>query len=89
MNVRPEVFTDEVIADAQSHGKIAYKQNYLLEPSSSGTGIFIREYFDYFLESHFENVDSPLKKQDVRRAIFIDPAFSTSKRSDDAVVMLV
>lgn len=89
VNVRPEVFTDEVIVDAQSHGKVAYKQNYLLEPQSSGTGIFIREYFDYFLESHFENADSPLKKQDVRRAIFIDPAFSTSKKSDDAVVMLV
>jgi hypothetical protein len=65
--MRPEVFTDEVIKDAQGNGKIAYQQNYLLIPASSGTGIFVREYFDYFLTSHFENVDSPLQKQDIRR----------------------
>ena len=88
-NMRPEVFTDEVIKDAQGNGKIAYQQNYLLIPASSGTGIFVREYFDYFLTSHFENVDSPLQKQDIRRWIFIDPAFSTSNKSDDAVVIIL
>lgn len=88
-NVRPEVFTDEVIKDAQGNGKIAYQQNYLLTPASSGTGIFVREYFDYFLTSHFENVESPLQKQDIRRWIFIDPAFSTSNKSDDAVVIIL
>jgi len=88
-NIRPEVFTDEVIKDAQGNGKIAYQQNYLLIPASSGTGIFVREYFDYFLTSHFENVDSPLQKQDIRRWIFIDPAFSTSNKSDDAVVIII
>jgi len=88
-NIRPEVFTDEVIEDAKGNGKIAFQQNYLLIPASSGTGIFVRDYFDYFLESHFENVDSPLKKQDIRRWMFIDPAFSTSAKSDDAVVFIL
>lgn len=88
-NVRPEVFTEDVIEDAKGNGKIAFGQNYLLIPSSSGTGIFIRDYFDYFLESHFEMVDSPLKRQDIRRWMFVDPAFSTSKTSDDAVVMII
>jgi hypothetical protein len=88
-NIRPEVFTDEVIEDAKGNGKIAFNQNYLLIPASSGSGIFVRDYFDYFLESHFENVDSPLKKQDIRRWIFIDPAFSTNAKSDDAVVIIL
>lgn len=89
-NIRPEVFTDDVINDIQGNtGKIARQQNYLLIPASSGTGIFVREYFDYFLTSHFENVDSPLQKNDIRWGIFIDPAFSTSNKSDDAVVIIL
>lgn len=88
-NVRPEVFTEDVIEDAKGNGKIAFNQNYLLIPASSGTGIFIRDYFDYFLESHFEMVDSPLQKHDIRWGMFIDPAFSTSKSSDDAVVIIL
>jgi hypothetical protein len=65
--VRPEVFTEEVIEDAKGNGKIAFNQNYLLIPASSGSGIFMREYFDYFLTSHFEMADSPLTKNDIRR----------------------
>lgn len=78
-----------MIEDAKGNGKIAFNQNYLLIPASSGTGIFIRDYFDYFLESHFEMVDSPLQKHDIRWGMFIDPAFSTSKSSDDAVVIIL
>jgi hypothetical protein len=89
VNIRPEVFTDEVIEDAKGNGKIAFQQNYLLIPATSGSGIFVRDYFDYFLLSHFEMVDSPLKKNDIRRGIFIDPAFSTRDDSDDAVVMIL
>ena len=88
-NVRPEVFTEEVIEDAKGNGKIAFNQNYLLIPASSGSGIFMREYFDYFLTSHFEMADSPLTKNDIRRWIFIDPAFSTRATSDDAVVIIL
>lgn len=86
-NTRPEVFTDEVVAEVQADGKTSYNQNYLLIPSSLGTGVFTRDYFDYFLLSHFEQVDSPLKKHDLRVWLFIDPAFSTSVNSDDAVVI--
>lgn len=59
----------------------------MLIPSTIGAGIFTKDYFDYFLLSHFEDVDSPLKKQDLKCAIFVDPAFSTSDTSDDACVV--
>jgi hypothetical protein len=58
-----------------------------LKPATSGSGMFIRDYFDYFLLSHFEQVDGILKKNDLRCGIFVDPAFSTSTSSDDAVVI--
>lgn len=89
INLWPEVFTDEIIEKLQEDWKIAFQQNYLLIPTSWGTGVFVRDYFDYFLTSHFEMVDSPLKKHDIRRWIFVDPAFSTSTKSDDAVVILL
>lgn len=85
-NVRPDVFTDEVIAELKWDGKTSWNQNYMLIPSTIGAGIFTKDYFDYFLLSHFEDVDSPLKKQDLKCAIFVDPAFSTSDSSDDACV---
>lgn len=88
-NYRPEVFTNEVVETLKADGKTSWNQNYLLVPSSAGNGIFTRDYFDYFLLSHFEDVDSFLKKHDLRCWIFIDPAFSTSDTSDDAVIMWV
>lgn len=87
VNVRPEEFTDDVVKQLKDDGVTAFNQNYLLIPSQSGNGVFIRRYFDYFLTSNFENPDSFLKKQDLRCWIFIDPAFSTSATSDDAVVI--
>ena len=88
-NARPEVFTDEVIAKLRADGKTSFNQNYLLIPSTIGSGIFMRAYFDYYLESEFENPESFLKKEDATWWISIDPAFSTSKKSDDAAVVLV
>ena len=87
VNVRPEVFTDDVINTVKADGKTSFNQNYLLIPSQAGNGVFIRAYFDYFLLSHFEDVNSPLKKSDLKCGIFIDPAFSTSAKSDDAVII--
>lgn len=86
-NLWPEVFTDEVVAEVKADGKTSFGQNYLLIPSTSGSWVFIRDYFDYFLESHFEDLDSPLKKSDLKCGIFIDPAFSSNSASDDAVVL--
>ncbi len=86
-NCRPEVFTDTVIQTLQDDGKTSWYQNYLLIPASSWLWIFTREYFDYFLLSHFEDVDSFLKKSDLKVWIFCDPAFSSSDTSDDAVVL--
>lgn len=87
VNTRPEVFTDKVVEEAMSDGKTSFNQNYLLIPSTAGSGVFIRQYFDYFLTSHFEDPSSPLKKSDLKCAIFCDPAFSTDSKSDDAVVI--
>lgn len=86
-NYRPEEFTDEIIAKLKEEWPTAFWQNYLLKPATSWSGIFIRDYFDYFLLSHFEQVDGILKKSDMRCWIFCDPAFSTSASSDDAVVI--
>lgn len=88
-NVRPEVFTDKLISELQEDWKIAFNQNYLLIPAVNGSWVFMREYFDYFLESHFDTEWSFLKKSDIRRWIFIDPATSSSDSSDDAVAMLL
>jgi phage terminase large subunit-like protein len=85
-NVRPEVFTQDKVDTIMEDWKTAYNQNYLLIPSQIGSGAFVRDYFDYFLESHFEQEDGILKKHDLEVGIFIDPAFSTSKKSDDATV---
>jgi len=86
-NYWEEEFTPEIIEKLKEEGKTAFWQNYLLKPATSWSGMFIREYFDYFLLSHFEEVDWILKKPDLRCAIFVDPAFSTSTNSDDAVVI--
>jgi predicted phage terminase large subunit-like protein len=88
-NIRPEVFDEDVIKEAKSFGKISFEQNYLLIPASNWSWIFIRKYFDYFLDSHFEDPLSFLKKQDVKRWIFIDPATSSSDKSDDAVCIIL
>lgn len=86
-NVWPEVFTDKVIETLKEDGKTSFNQNYLLVASTLGSWVFIRQYFDYFLLSDFERSDWILKKEDLRCWIFIDPAFSTSVTSDDAVVI--
>lgn len=61
---------------------------YQQDPIAATDGIFKREYFDYFKLSDFERADGILKKQDLKVWIFIDPAFSTDSKSDDAVVLL-
>jgi hypothetical protein len=88
-NVRPEVFTDDVIKTVRADGKTSFNQNYLLIPSQLWSGTFTKDYFDYFLLSRFEQVDSPLQKQDLTVGMFVDPAFSTSKHSDDATVFTI
>lgn len=60
---------------------------YMQDPIKSTWAIFKPHTFRYFLESDFEKSDWILKKEDIQLAIFVDPAFSTSNKSDDAVVM--
>lgn len=89
VNCRPEVFTESVVSTLWEDGKISMQQNYLLIPTSSWSGIFTLSYFDRFLTSRFEQEDGILKKQDLTCWLFIDPAFSTAKKSDNAVVIWV
>lgn len=58
------------------------------DPINAQNGIFRREMFQYFKLSDFERADGILKKHDLTCGIFIDPAFSSSKNSDDATVCL-
>lgn len=86
-NARPEVFTDSVVQVIKEDWKVSMNQNYLLIPSSAGSWVFTRSYFDYFLLSHFEQEDWILQKKDLVCWLFIDPAFSTSNTSDDACII--
>lgn len=60
---------------------------YQQDPIAATDWIFRREYFDYFLLSDFEREDWILKKQDLNIWLIIDPAFSSSSSSDDAVII--
>lgn len=62
---------------------------YQQDPIASQDGIFKRSYFDYFLMSDFEREDGILNKNDLDVWVFIDPAFSSSDKSDDAVINLL
>lgn len=61
---------------------------YQQDPINAQNGIFRREMFQYFKLSDFERADGILKKSDLTCGIVIDPAFSSSKKSDDATVCL-
>lgn len=60
---------------------------YMQDPIISTGSIFKPSDFRYFLQSDFERVDG-MRKTDLQMALFIDPAFSTSKTSDDAVIVV-
>lgn len=60
---------------------------YLQDPIASSGNIFTPDTFRYFLLSDFETVIG-MRKQDFIMGIFVDPAFSTNKNSDDAVVIV-
>jgi hypothetical protein len=59
---------------------------YQQDPIASSSNIFKLEDLQYFLQSDYEKADGILKKQDLRCIIAVDPAFSTSKSSDDATI---
>ena len=58
---------------------------YQQDPIASSSNIFNLADLRYFNLSDFERADWILKKEDLRVWLFIDPAFSSSKNSDDAV----
>lgn len=60
---------------------------YQQDPIASSSNIFDMHALKYFHLSDFEKVDGILQKSDLEIWVFIDPAFSTNKNSDDAVVL--
>jgi hypothetical protein len=62
---------------------------YQQDPIASSSNIFKMADLRYFLLSDFEKAEGILKKEDLRCIISVDPAFSTSSSSDDAVAIAV
>jgi len=60
---------------------------YQQDPIASSSNIFRLENLRYYFQSDFERADWILKKDDLKNIIYVDPAFSTSKHSDEAVVV--
>lgn len=77
--VWPEVFTPEVIEKVKSHGVIAFAQNYLLIPYSTGQKIIPQSAIRY----------SPTYPRLSRVTIGIDPAFSEKTDTDSMAVSVV
>lgn len=62
---------------------------YMQDPISSSSNIFKLSDLRYYLQSDFERADWILKKEDLKCIISVDPAFSSSNKSDDAVVLWI
>jgi len=62
---------------------------YQQDPIASSSNIFRLENLRYYLQSDFERADGILKKEDLKNIIYVDPAFSSSSKSDEATVMAV
>lgn len=60
---------------------------YQQDPIAASSNIFSMTDLRYYLQSDFEKAEGILKKEDLYCSIHVDPAFSTSKNSDDAVVI--
>lgn len=62
---------------------------YQQDPINSASNIFSLSDLCYYNQSDFEKSDGILKKQDLTCILSIDPAFSSSNKSDDAVIMWI
>ena len=62
---------------------------YQQDPVAASSNIFSLSDLRYFNMGEFERADGILKKEDLKCIISVDPAFSTSNTSDDAVVLAV
>lgn len=86
--IREKRFSTQYLLDKKNEiGIRDFSALYMQDPIASTGSIFKPSDFKYFLMSDFEKVWW-LNKKDFVLACFIDPAFSTSKTSDDAVVII-
>ncbi len=60
---------------------------YQQDPIASSSNIFSLSDIMYYNQSDFERADWILKKQDLSCILSVDPAFSSSSKSDDAVII--
>lgn len=88
--IREDRYSREYLAQTKDNIWVRdFSALYMQDPIMSTGAIFKPSTFKYFLESDFEKADWLLKKDDIEFWLFIDPAFSTSTKSDDAVVMAI
>ena len=60
---------------------------YQQDPINSASNIFSLADIMHYNQSDFERADGILKKQDLNCILSVDPAFSSSSKSDDAVII--
>lgn len=60
---------------------------YQQDPINSSSNIFSLADIMYYNQSDFERADGILKKHDLSCILSVDPAFSSSSKSDDAVII--
>ena len=86
----PELFS---IADYESFRDEVWPRDwaalYQQDPIRSMWDIFKKEYFKYFYKSDLQKPWAIVKKQDLKFYISVDPAFSSSKSSDDIAIWLI
>lgn len=87
-SIRPERYDMDRLNEQKNQiGVRDFAALYMQDPILSTWSIFKPSDFRYFLLSDFEKINW-LNKKDFVLWAFIDPAFSTNKQSDDAVVMI-
>lgn len=82
-NVRPEVFTDDVVLTIKDDWEISYNQNYLLIPYKGGQSIIHRSQIKMT-----DKVPSNTDETKVSYVIGVDPAFSLKTNSDSVGIVV-
>lgn len=82
-NIRPEVFTDEVVETIKDDGDISFNQNYLLRPYIGGQNIILRSQIH-----ETDKVPLHTKEEPVHYVLGIDPAFSLKTNSDSVGIVV-
>jgi len=83
VNIRPSVFTDDVVATIKDDGDISFNQNYLLIPYKGGQSIISRSQIQMT-----DKVPDSTDEMKVQYVIGVDPAFSLKTNSDSVGIVV-